>query len=583
MLTKAIEVQRYVKASAGRSSLNVVFEDINQPRHDGNTIYLPKVTTATTEDDLLQIMASTDHEVAHDLYSDFGILQEKHINPMTSQLGFIWNLLEDSRVNALEAKDYEGFRELWDQSNPKLLAEVLNNTKDRTGANVLIKSLIKWETEISKELFPLGYQVGKTIESEPKLDEILDKFKSRLEICQKEYDKKKGSKLTYELTRDIFKALGGDPDEEERKAKEAHAAAEGEKDKKTENGEDEEERIIPKDEEWCIKEVVLKDIDEKLPTTHDTEKSHMSKVGLKHKSTPDKESNWKLASEFIEVNYVKSTCSHSSHTHMLNTSSEVTQWFTDKFNSRVRGKAITSENFAQQVRRLIQIRSRVKYEYGVKRGKLDQARLSRLALNAPGFQDRVFKNKISNTVLNAAVTVLVDMSGSMSGDKAFFACESTVLLNNVFQVLQVPLEIIGFTDHGETPLMFVYKPFNKQRLSEDDLVMYIGASSGSMSGNPDGDCILWTYDRLLKRKEKKRVLIVMSDGQPAATRREYGCSNFTLKAIREIEQARKIEIYGLGLCDESVKMYYKHHSTVNRPEEIPQRLLELIEKKLLNV
>ena len=301
--------------------------------------------------------------------------------------------------------------------------------------------------------------MGKTIKEEPKLDEILDKFSSRLEVCQNEYKKKEGSKLTYELARDIFKALGGDPDEEERKAKEAYdkeqegkgrpgkgkkEAVEGKGEAKEVKEGDDEPFKFP-DEEWCIRKVELKDLDKKLPTTHDLEQSNMSHVGLLHESDPSGREAWSMSETFVEVNYVTNTCSHSSYDSLLNTTSSYAEHFVENFNSRVRGKAITSENFAQQVRRLIQIRSRVKYEYGVKKGKLDQARLSRIALDSPGFQDRVFKNKISNTVLDAAVTVLVDMSGSMSGDKVFFACEATVLLNDVFKVLQVPLEIIGFT------------------------------------------------------------------------------------------------------------------------------------------
>ena len=64
MLTQALEVIKYVKTSAGRSSLNVVFERTNQPRHDGNTIYLPQITARTTEKELKDMMCSTDHEVA---------------------------------------------------------------------------------------------------------------------------------------------------------------------------------------------------------------------------------------------------------------------------------------------------------------------------------------------------------------------------------------------------------------------------------------------------------------------------------------------------------------------------------------
>ena len=132
-------------------------------------------------------------------------------------------------------------------------------------------------------------------------------------------------------------------------------------------------------------------------------------------------------------------------------------------------------------------------------------------------------------------------------------------------------------------MSYVYKPYSKPRVSHDDLMSYIGASSTMMSGNPDGDSILWAYDRILKRKEKRRLLIVMSDGQPAASRHTSGCSRFTKQAIEEIEKEKYIEIYGLGLCDKSVAMYYKHNSTVNSAEEIPTKLLQLIEQRLLNV
>ena len=80
MLTQAIEVMKYIRASAGRSGLAVVFEEENRPRHDGKTIYLPKITYKTTEDQLKELMASVDHEVAHDRFSCFEVLKEKKDN-----------------------------------------------------------------------------------------------------------------------------------------------------------------------------------------------------------------------------------------------------------------------------------------------------------------------------------------------------------------------------------------------------------------------------------------------------------------------------------------------------------------------
>tara|TARA_R110000868_G_scaffold407576_1_gene689150 strand:- start:961 stop:2793 length:1833 start_codon:yes stop_codon:yes gene_type:complete len=608
MLTKSLDVARYVKASAGRASLNVVFEDQGCPRHDGRTIYLPKITRHTTLEQMQEIMSSTDHEVAHDLYSDFTILHEKKLDTSSSTLGILWNILEDSRVNALEAREYEGFRELWDLSTPRLLKSINRKTNGKSEFDVLLRSLIKWDTGASAALFPSCELAGKEFVTDNKLDLILERFTPRLLACQNEIEKKAGSKMTYDLAVDILKALGGKPPEPEKKKKATDEEGEvgekkGEKgeptedklkgiDTKKETSDDPEEDAPPTppgDDEWSIARVKITDVEDKLVSTHEArEDARMSKVGLLYTvSFSGKPDSWKATppDEFAVVNYPRHTA-RPSLVSLLATDTKAVSFFKDSFELRVRSKSVSVDNFAQQVRRLIQIRSKVKYEYGVKKGKLDYPRLSRLALKLPGFSERIFKNKITNSTLDAAVTVLIDMSGSMSGDKVLFACEAALLLNSVFSILNVPLEILGFTDTANSScadtLMYVYKEFSTLHTSEDKLMDYIAASSTKMVGNPDGDCILWSYDRLLKRKEKKRLLIVMSDGQPAASRHGHDLADYTLKVIQEIEKLKRVEIYGLGLCDESVKRFYKHHSTVSKPEDIPFKLLELIERKLLN-
>lgn len=74
----------------------------------------------------------------------------------------------------------------------------------------------------------------------------------------------------------------------------------------------------------------------------------------------------------------------------------------------------------------------------------------------------------------------------------------------------------------------------------------------------------------------------MSDGQPAASRGVTGLAELTLKVIEEIEQQKKVEIYGLGLCSDAVTEFYKDNSVVSTATDIPQKLLELIERKLFN-
>ena len=75
----------------------------------------------------------------------------------------------------------------------------------------------------------------------------------------------------------------------------------------------------------------------------------------------------------------------------------------------------------------------------------------------------------------------------------------------------------------------------------------------------------------------------MSDGSPAASKGMNGLEKFTSRVIKEIEESKKVDIYGLGLLSSSVRSYYKAHSVVDNEEEIPSKLLELIEKKILYV
>jgi len=593
MLTKAIEVQKYVRASAGRAGISIVFEDADNPRHDGKTIYLPKITHLTTDMELQQLMASVDHEVAHDRFSSFDVLKSKDLNPK-GVLMFVWNLLEDSRINVIEAKEYQGFRENWDDSSSILVEQILARAgKVSSAIAKLTTALMCWEAGISAGSFPKIELAASSTTPNKKVMDVLNNFTDRLVHCHSILDKKIGTEATYQLAVDILNELGEDCPKElpvPPKPKEA-AGGEGEaKGKTMEVAEGEAAGKAKSDSEGKVKpETEYKVIDIEL-TPEDLESfsmsmhegGEMSKTGVNFAPTGSK-GNWDLTdySEFIVVDYPRK----KGHDKYFEPSSQRRN-FLSEYESRITPKLVSQENFAQQVRRLIQIRAKSQTQYGVKKGKLDQSRLSRICFNAPGFNERVFKNKIDNKTLDAAITVLVDMSGSMGGDKAFYALASTLLVNEVCSTLNIPLEILGFTDGAvgysePKPLMFVYKGFSDLRVNEDSLKDYFATSSNFMIGNPDGENILWAYDRLNKRKEKKKLLIVMSDGSPAASKSSSGLEQFTEKVIKEIEASKSIDIYGLGLCSTAVEYYYKAHSVVRDPAEIPSKLIELIERKIL--
>lgn len=595
MLTQGIQVQQYIRASAGRAGLSVVFEDTNQPRHDGKTIYLPRITSKTSDNELKQLMSSVDHEVAHDRFSCFDVLKEKKINPK-GMLMFVWNFLEDSRVNAIEAREYKGFRDNWDECSSEMIEIILKRAKKEKDSSIakLTTALICWDSHISSAHFPSIELVTNKTTPNKAITDVLNNYSDRLLDCHGILDKREGTTATYQLAYDILTELGEECKEEFTDIKPASSKkgkGEGEEIGTTKETEDSKEKAKgdakeDEAEEYKIITVVLtkEDLD-KFSTTMPEEGAPMSKIGLNFDPVDiEGGRDWDLTDyeKFIVVNYPKKI---GNAKYFENRKKSV---FLSDYEIRVGSHLVSQENFAQQVRKLIQIKSRAQTQYGVKKGKLDQSRLSRICFNAPGFNERVFKNKIENKILDAAITVLVDMSGSMGGGKAFYALASTLLLNEVCSTLNIPLEIIGFTDDAEryaeyVPAMFVYKSFSDLKVSSDDLKDYFATSSSHMCGNPDGENIIWAHDRLIKRKEKKKMLVVMSDGSPAASKSSCGLERFTLKVIREIEKTKKVDIYGLGLCSPSVQEYYKSNSVIDIPEEIPSKLLSLIERKILNV
>jgi len=597
MLTKAIEVQKYIRASAGRAGISIVFEDANEPRHDGKTIYLPRITHKTTDIELQQLMASVDHEVAHDRFSSFDVLKSKDLNPK-GILMFVWNFMEDSRINVIEAKEYQGFRENWDDCSSMLVEQILARASKNTSAIAkLTVAMMCWESDLTASSFPkIGLAASSTTPNK-KIMDVLNNFSDRLVYCHSILDKKIGTEATYKLAEDLLKELGDEcPKELPMPAKSKEGSGEGKMDGKTIEKSDEEgtgeategdrsgsDDDVPPATEYKVIDIVLTPEEiETFSMSMPDEGSEMSKTGVNFAPTGSR-GEWDMTdySEFIVVDYPR----RKGEDKYFEPGS-YRRNFLQEYEKRITPNLVSQENFAQQVRRLIQIRAKSQTQFGVKKGKLDQSRLSRICFNAPGFSERIFKNKIDNKTLDAAITVLVDMSGSMGGDKVLNALASTLLVNEVCSTLNIPLEILGFTDASggfsePKPLMFVYKGFNDLRVNDDSLKEYFALSSGFMVGNPDGENILWAYDRLNKRKEKKKLLIVMSDGCPAASKSSSGLEQFTEKVIKEIEASKSVDIYGLGLCSDAVTYYYKANSVVKEPHEIPSKLIELIERKIL--
>lgn len=207
----------------------------------------------------------------------------------------------------------------------------------------------------------------------------------------------------------------------------------------------------------------------------------------------------------------------------------------------------------------------------------------------PCHNDKIFKRKVKRNHKDYSVVLLIDESGSMSGSRIDSAAESAVLLSEVLHSAGIEFEVHGFNNSSR-----IYKTFNQpfnQRIKDQLELIIPNAVHGDSGGNNDGYAVNLAARRL-KGKSGERIIIVLSDGQPAPASnsltneekkglpvkyRKY--SDFDLK--QEVEEASKRNILiGIGIESDCVYDYYPQAGRCNNVEELPNTVLQLLKNNI---
>ncbi len=259
----------------------------------------------------------------------------------------------------------------------------------------------------------------------------------------------------------------------------------------------------------------------------------------------------------------------------------------------------------KDIERIMASQSHVIRTPGHKTGKLHAPSLFRITQGDP----RVFTQKQEHISKDTAVMLLVDNSGSMSGPKMRLAMISSFALSSTLERVNIPNEVIGFTTYSASTASGLYQEFHNSREAEHKLtgkytqwdrmeplampiyktfderinskikarVAYAMNAQKGLQGNIDGDCVMIAAERIARRTEKRKVMIVLSDGQPAAGPRGDKHLHW---AVREIEKSG-IECIGIGIMDQSVRRYYPKCVVLNNADDLPGQVMSEIKKLLM--
>ena len=273
----------------------------------------------------------------------------------------------------------------------------------------------------------------------------------------------------------------------------------------------------------------------------------------------------------------------------------------NQLDNLIKPHLATIGKLANRLQRLLLAKQNTSWKFNLEEGILDNSRLHRIIAN-PSYP-LSFKQETENKFKDTVVTLLIDNSGSMRGRSISLAAICTDIIGSTLERCQVKTEILGFTTKhwkgGDSKKLWLINgnSSNPGRLNDLRHIIYKSADNswrrsrkyfgamlreGLLKENVDGEALSWSHDRLLKRPEERKILIVISDGAPVddstlSANREDFLDNHLREIITKIENDSPIELQAIGIGHDVTK-YYKNALTINRAEELGEVLLEELTK-----
>ena len=265
----------------------------------------------------------------------------------------------------------------------------------------------------------------------------------------------------------------------------------------------------------------------------------------------------------------------------------------------------TIGKLANRLQRLLLSKQNTSWNFNLEEGVLDTARLSRV-VTEPG-APLSFKEESEKEFKNTVVTLLIDSSGSMRGRSISLAAICADIIGSTLERCSIKTEVLGFTTKnwkgGESKKLWQAQgsPISPGRLNDIRHIIFKNADNswrrarkyfgvmlreGLLKENIDGEALSWSFQRLLKRPEERKILIVVSDGAPVddstlSTNHSLFLDDHLRTIISSIEEGSKIELLAIGIGHD-VSKYYKRAITIHRAEELGEVLLQELSELFKN-
>ncbi len=186
---------------------------------------------------------------------------------------------------------------------------------------------------------------------------------------------------------------------------------------------------------------------------------------------------------------------------------------------------------------------------------------------------------------SVAISLLVDLSGSMDGQKVESALLGTVLMAETLSRLSVPFAINGFQDVLVPLCPFSSRLEDPVRAAISEMPQEVAGSRTGGNNQPgyndDGPCVEEAAEELLDYPASDRMLVVVSDGLPEGRRSSAEDLRRAVAQLTETDVPLDLLALGLGPHTEHVERFYPD-SVANVPiERFSDEIGRLVERILV--
>ena len=314
-------------------------------------------------------------------------------------------------------------------------------------------------------------------------------------------------------------------------------------------------------------------------------------------------SDQQMEEQINDSDSVKETNENVIHKTNLNTIDQEYKIFTTEFDEIAKAETLENvketqklrKNLDQQLiafqdlitklanklqRQLLAKQNRA-WEFDLEEGLLDSSKLTRVIMDP--YNSLSFMKEKDLEFKDTIVTLLIDNSGSMRGRPITIAALCADILSRTLERCSVKVEVLGFTTKnwkgGKSREAWNKndKPKSPGRLNDLRHIIYKGADTqwrqaknniglmlkeGLLKENIDGEAISWAYNRIKKRKEERKILMVISDGAPVDdSTLSVNSGDFLEKHLKKmvkfIETKSDVEILAIGIGHDVSRYYNK--------------------------